>query len=143
MDAMTNEELAGRILARSMTMTWAELDALVDAWLAIPYEGRRRASVGGAAFYGAVDGAFSLIVLNVSSFAYSAIGAALAVLSRDSRSESGPFTPAHYEVLTRAWRQVIGAVHPDDDLPAVDDVCAAQEDMHRVSIRNQARKATP
>lgn len=117
MAAPSNEELAGRILLRALQMTWSEYYALRDAWFAMSRDERRSALVGGYANNGAVDGAFTLSVNNVSSNAYTYLGAALAVLARDSRSESGPFTPAHYEILTRPWRQVIGAVHPDDDLP--------------------------
>lgn len=130
---MTNEEIAGRIMVRALRMAWEEQDALYDAWVSIAWR-RREAAVTGAdvsgnAYNGALDGAFALSVVSVSSSAVASIGAALAVLARDSRSESGPFTFDHYEILTRAWRQVIGAVHPDDTLPTGDDVGAAQEDM--------------
>lgn len=133
MDAMTNEELAGRIMVRALRMTWDEREALYDAWVSMPRRDREAAvigaNVGGHASYGALVGAFALRVSNVSSYAYTDFGAALAVLARDSRSESGPFTFEHYEILTQPWRQVIGAVHPDDALPTGDDVGAAQEDM--------------
>lgn len=118
---MTNEEIAGRIMVRALRMTWEEQDALYDAWVSIPWRDRDAAVIGavvsGNASHGALVGAFTLIVGNVSSYAGADIGAALAVLARDSRSESGPFTFDHYDILTRAWRQVIGAVHPDDALP--------------------------
>lgn len=121
MEAMTNEEIAGRIVVRALRMTWDEQEALYDAWVSIPWRDRDAAVigaiVGGNAINGALDGAFTLDVNDVSSYAGTNIGAALAVLARDSRSESGPFTFDHYDILTRAWRQVIGAVHPDDALP--------------------------
>ena len=127
MAAPSNEELAGRILVRALQMTWSEYDALRDAWFAMSPDERRSALVGGAAYDGALVGAFSLAAGSVSSFAYTYFGAALAVLARDSRSESGPFTPAHYEILTRPWRQVIGAVHPDDDLPTGEAAAVSSE----------------
>lgn len=130
---MTNEEIAGRIMARALRMTWEEQDALYDAWVSIPWRDRDAAVMGaddcGNAYSGAPGGAFTLLVDNVSSYASTFFTAAVAVLARDSRSESGPFTFDHYDILTRAWRQVIGAVHPDDALPTGDDVGAAQEDM--------------
>lgn len=130
---MTNEEIAGRIMVRALRMTWEEQDTLHDVWVSIPWRDRDAAVIGavvsGNADDGAFDGAFTLDVGDVSSSASISIGAALAVLARDSRSESGPFTFDHYDILTRAWRQVIGAVHPDDALPTGDDVGAAQEDM--------------
>ena len=42
-----------------------------------------------------------------------ASGAARALVVRDLISPNG-FTQAHYDLLTRPWREVIGPVHPDD-----------------------------
>lgn len=40
-------------------------------------------------------------------------GAAVALCARDLIGQHG-FTQAHYDTLTRPWREVIGPVHPDD-----------------------------
>lgn len=123
---MNDDQILGQHMRRVFTLTAEECDALWDAWVSIPWEQRKGAIVGGVAGVGALGGAFALVVDGVSSGAYAGIGAALALVCRDSRSESGPFIVEHYEVLTRPWRAVIGAVHPDDDLPVGEALIAAQ-----------------
>ena len=103
--------------AARYTAPYAARDA---AWYAAWYAARdaawyaARGAASGAA-WGAARGAASGAARGAASGAAwgAAWGAASALVTRDLIGTGG-YTQAHYDLLTREWRAVIGHTHPDD-----------------------------
>ena len=116
------------VLERACHLTLDEVRALAPAraaaWLAAR-DAARDAALGGAlggALAAAWDAAWDAAL--VAAWSYDELGAALAAArdaTRDAaRDAAGALvvrdilTTDHYDTLTRAWRTVIGPIHPDD-----------------------------
>jgi len=94
------------LVRRAAVLTDDEVDRMDAAWVAAwdDDEVDRMDAALDAALDGAGDAAW---------FAAGAAAKALAV--RNLIGQHG-FTQAHYDLLTGPWRQVIGPVHPDDEV---------------------------
>ena len=107
-------EAAAEAAARDAARSAAGAAAWYTAWAAArdaarsAAEAAARDAAGAAARAAAWDAAGAA----ARAAAWAAAGAAAGLVVKDLVDEAGPFTPEHYEILTRPWRQVISWTGP-------------------------------